>query len=424
MVIFKGFEILVYDKKGSGKSDKMRGIFINSSTYYTGATLKYKKSNVKRKRKIPESPIKFNIESMDPLGQGVSILDKKPCFIPKTLPGEKGTASITKISKGVAFAQLEILDLTADNRTESKCEHFSQCPGCHYLHTDYENELNYKKKALQHHLNRLDVVSPELTVSPADKRFGYRNRMQLHYRHKYIGMVDGKTNKVIEIPKCLLLNEELKAVFSKLYKDKNWTEEHSGEGHCELFMNKDGDARVEWNQPYAHGGFSQVNATMNEVLRDVVVQAINGDGTSQNSKNLLLDLFSGNGNLSDKVTSNNPLVERVMIDYSPERVNLEELNFVHLDLYSETALRTFKARSETSSYDTFIVDPPRKGFINLSEWVETFNPKQIVYASCNASTMIRDVQKLVKKYKIKNVHLIDLFPGTYHYETLITLSIR
>ncbi|MFT6300520.1 MAG: 23S rRNA (uracil1939-C5)-methyltransferase, partial [Saprospiraceae bacterium] len=109
---------------------------------------------------------------------------------------------------------------------------------------------------------------------------------------------------------------------------------------------------------------------------------------------------------------------------SPERVNLEELNFVHLDLYSETALRTFKARSESSSYDTFIVDPPRKGFSNLFEWVKEFNPKQIVYASCNAATMVRDLQKLFKEYEIKSIHLIDLFPGTYHYETVVTLSLR
>lgn len=424
LVVFKVVEILVYGKKDSRKGAKMRGIFINSRTYYTGTTLKYKKSNVKRKRKIPESPIKFMIESMDPLGQGVSIIDKKPCFIPKTLPGEKGTAVITKVSKGVAFAQLEVVDLVADNRSESKCEHFSQCPGCHYLHTDYENELNYKKKALQHHLSRLDVAGPDVKVSPADERFGYRNRMQLHYRHKYIGMVDGKTNKVIEIPKCLLINKKLKTVFSKLYKNKSWAEDHVGEGHCELFINKEGDAGVEWNQPYAHGGFSQVNPAMNEVLRDIVLEEIKGNESSQNRKNALLDLFSGNGNLSDKVISSNPLTERVMIDYSPERVNLEELNFVHLDLYSETALRTFKARSESSSYDTFIVDPPRKGFSNLFEWVKEFNPKQIVYASCNAATMVRDLQKLFKEYEIKSIHLIDLFPGTYHYETVVTLSLR
>ena len=384
--------------------------------------MKYKKNNIKLKRKITQSAIKFEINSMDPLGQGVAIVDKKPCFISKTLPGETGTATLTKASKGVKFARLETLDVTADNRKSSECEHFDSCPGCHYLHTDYESELGYKTQALKHHLQRFDVDIPEIMVSPAQKRLGYRNRVQLHYRHKYIGMIDGTTNNVIEVPKCLLLSKELKTELDKLYNDKSWTENHAAEGHCELFLTESG-AGIEWNKPYAHGGFSQVNSAMNEVLKTAVFNEIGDNKAREGAKNTLLDLFSGNGNLSNMIVTDNPLVERVMVDFAPDRVNLEKLNFVHLDLFSETALRTFRARSEYSKYDMFIVDPPRKGFTGLQQWANTFNPKQIIYVSCNAATMVRDLQKLVHKYTIKKIHLIDLFPGTYHYETVITLSL-
>ena len=92
---------------------------------------------------------------MDPLGQGVSKQAESITFIEKTLPGESGSARLRKLKKNVRFAQLESLEVTADNRTDADCEHFAQCPGCHYLHTDYLSELKYKQAALQRALGKI-----------------------------------------------------------------------------------------------------------------------------------------------------------------------------------------------------------------------------------------------------------------------------
>ena len=387
-----------------------------------------KNRRTKSKNKQVTLTLEFRVESMDSMGQGVAKIDSKPCFIAKTLPGEQGKASLTKSSKGVMFAKLDTLDITADNREEPACPHFESCPGCHYLHTDYASELAYKQQALQHHLNRLGVELPAIDVSPAVERLGYRNRIQLHYRHKYIGMMDGATNNVVEIPGCLALVPELKSVFDQLYKDKSWVAEHDGQGHCELYLTNDG-VSVEWDQPYAHGGFSQVNNTMNEVLKASVANQVNRDEAKVET---LLDLFSGEGNLSDALVDNiavgdDSLVQRVMVDYAPDRVAQEELSFVHLDLFSESALRTFKARTEYKQFDVLLVDPPRKGFPDMAIWINAYKPKKLIYVSCNAATMVRDLQQLSglessKKYSIDHIELIDLFPSTYHYETLVTVS--
>lgn len=377
--------------------------------------------HVKPKRKLVERSLEFKVESVDPLGQGVARVEDKPCFIPKTLPGEEGRAILTKASKGVMFARLEALDITADNREEPLCKHYDSCPGCHYLHTDYESELYYKQQALQHHLRRLEADVPDIAVSSASERLGYRNRIQLHYRHKYIGMMDGVTNNVVEIPECLALDKGLKTAFDNLYKEKNWTVDHEGQGHCELYLTEEG-VSIEWDKPYAHGGFSQVNDAMNIVLKAAVCTEAKLDQAKESETVSLLDLFSGEGNLSDLIVEGNPSLERVMVDYAPDRVNQEALNFIHLDLFSETALRTFKARSEYQKFDVLLVDPPRKGFGDLALWVKAFKPKKLIYVSCNAATMVRDLQQLTGKYSIDHVGLIDLFPGTYHYETLVTVS--
>ncbi len=378
--------------------------------------MKQRRRHVKPKQKFVERVLEFTIESMDSMGQGVAKIDNKPCFIPKTLPGEEGKAILTKASKGVMFARLASLDITADNREEAACKHFESCPGCHYLHTDYQSELLYKHQALDNHLKRLTAPVPVVKVVPAEERLGYRNRIQLHYRHKYIGMIDGVTNNVLEIPTCLAIDERLKVAFDELYDDRSWTEEHEGHGHCELYLTEEG-VSVEWDQPYSHGGFSQVNEAMNRVLKEAVLNELKDDAVST-----LLDLFSGEGNLSDPVVESNDAIDRVMVDYAPDRVKHESLSFIHLDLFSETSLRAFKARCEHKQFDVILVDPPRKGFTDLALWVKALKPKKLIYVSCNAATMVRDLQQLTGKFTIDQVSLIDLFPGTYHYETLVSVS--
>ena len=375
-----------------------------------------KSRRAKSGRNPAERALQFEIESMDPMGQGVAKIDGKPCFIPKALPGEQGQATLTKASKGVLFAKLDALDISADNRQEPQCKHFASCPGCHYLHTDYQSELRYKQQALQHHLNRLEADVPTVELSPAEQRLGYRNRIQLHYRHKYLGMVDGASNNVVEIPECQAIDERLRTAFDELYNDKAWIDDHEGQGHCELYLTEDG-VSVEWDQPYAHGGFSQVNDVMNGVLKKAILNQVKSDELGS-----LLDLFSGEGNLSDPILESNESMDRVMVDYAPERVSQEELSFIHLDLFSDSALRLFKARTEYQRFDVLLVDPPRKGFPDLALWIKAFKPKKLIYVSCNAATMVRDLQQLTGKYSIDHIELIDLFPGTYHYETVVTVS--
>lgn len=378
--------------------------------------MKQRRRHTKPKKKFIERALEFAIENMDSMGQGVAKVDNKPCFIPKTLPGETGIATLTKASKGVMFARLKSLDITADNREEPACVHFESCPGCHYLHTDYQSELLYKQQALDNHLKRLSAPVPEVEVVPTEQRLGYRNRIQLHYRHKYIGMIDGVTNNVLEIPECLAIDERLRTAFDELYNDKSWTEDHEGNGHCELYLTEEG-VGVAWDKPYAHGGFSQVNEPMNRVLREAVLKTLKDDEVDT-----LLDLFSGEGNLSDPIVEGNDAIKRVMVDYAPERVKQESLSFIHLDLFSETSLRAFKARCEHKQFDVILVDPPRKGFADLALWVKALKPKKLIYVSCNAATMIRDLQQLSGKYVIEQISLIDLFPGTHHYETLVTIT--
>jgi 23S rRNA (uracil1939-C5)-methyltransferase len=373
------------------------------------------------KRRYRKSPVKnqtveFEIDHIDPLGQGVSKKAGNITFVAGTLPGETGTALVYKRAKGVQFARLQQLDIAADNRVEPECPHFNQCPGCQFLHTDYESELVYKKTTLARALGVLGVSEEDIDVVPAPRRLSYRNRVQLHYRHKYIGMLDTVSNEVLEVPQCKIMRQEIRPEFDQLYQG-GWTGDHSGHGHCELYF-KSGEVSVRWDEDYAHGGFSQVYEEMNLELQQRVQAQMKELGVT-----CLLDLFSGSGNLSDTFASSGG--KRVLIDsYFDTSDKVRPGNFHQMDLYDEHTLPGFTRKSGSSGFDALLVDPPRRGFPELHRWVKKIKPRYVIYVSCNASSLVRDLRNLGTRFRFKSIQLLDLFPATSHFETLVVLEMR
>jgi 23S rRNA (uracil1939-C5)-methyltransferase len=371
--------------------------------------------------------VDFVIDHLDPLGQGVSKrIDAKNkstiTFVPKTLPGEQGKAQVIKSAKGVEFAALISLSKTSAQRIVAECPHYARCSGCDYLHVSYADELAFKKSALLFLLRSFDLKEDAIDVIGAPERFGYRNRVQLHYRHKYLGLIDANSDQVLEIPQCKLLSPLVKQEMEQLYTDKRWLEQHSGRGHVELYE-KAGEVFTEWNQPYASGGFSQVNSAMNQVLCEWLEKHFKTSTFSN-----LLDLFSGHGNLSDALIRDRT-VQRQLVDTSPWPESTPAEHYLQLDLYDEEALPRFLRRATLKHADVLLLDPPRKGFAPLVQWSNQLKPKTIAYVSCNPVTLARDLQILMKEqkktaYRISQVALLDMFPGTHHFETVVVLENR
>jgi len=355
--------------------------------------------------------IHFQIENIDGLGQGVSKPNSEVHFIAKTLPGETGTARVLKQKKNVSIARVDALDIASDHRVEPSCAHFEQCPGCHFLHTDYSNELELKKSVLENSFRKIELPQGGIQVSRAPQRQHYRNRLQLHYRHKYLGMVDGLLDQVVEIPECQILMPQLQEHLHALYEDKSWTEEHSGNGHCEIYW-QDDRVNISWDKPYADGGFTQVNQAVNEMLIDQVKQRALAVPFEH-----LLDVFSGTGNLSNPIIAEKQ-VPRRMVDLS----DVSHADFMAMNLYDEDALPRFLQRQGLKKFDLMLVDPPRKGFPALNDWVKKLKPKRLIYVSCNPASLAADVRSLTGKFTLLHLSLLDMFPSTYHFETVATLD--
>jgi len=71
------------------------------------------------------------------------------------------------------------------------------------------------------------------------------------------------------------------------------------------------------------------------------------------------------------------------------------------------------------------MDPPRKGstveFLNA---VNRLKPKSIIYVSCDPNTLARDLITLKSNYDIKSIQPFDMFPMTYHVETVVELKLK
>lgn len=357
--------------------------------------------------------ISFEIERLDPLGQGVSKINDKISFIPKTLPGEKGSAQLTGKKKGVHFAQAKEITNPSPERVEPECPHYAECSGCAYLHTSYALELQNKRESFERQISFSSFKESELECHAAPTRFGYRNRIQLHYdlKRKSLGYFRGKSQSIHKVNECLLPSKELKTALENLYENDSWLEQvapHAPvQGHVELY-DKDGSISTAWNQSYSSGGFSQVNEAMNSKALSLWQSFYEQSGKPKQ----VLDVFGGSGNLTRAF---NESQVTIIDSYCDESLLSKHQRFLKADLYKNPEI-------PEGPTDLLIFDPPRSGFKEACEWIEKINPKFIGYQSCFSDTMIRDLKNIGDHWKVSSIHLLDFFPGTHHYEAIIFLE--
>lgn len=354
-------------------------------------------------KKIP-----FKIEYIDNLGQGVSKINGKITIVPKSLPGEEGVATVELEKPKIEFTNLFEIHAASPKRIGPTCIHYNDCQGCHFLHTDYKNETNLKKQAYAR-LFKKWFSANDIKYISANERLGYRNRVQLHYNlsEKKIGFI--KNDSITQVPNCQIAKPEIQEQIKSLYQNEKWLEMglKKNVGHIEIYQ-KDKEVLISENHSYAAGGFSQVNESMNQALiREV------HNKKPENAK-YILDLFGGSGNLTKQLKE-----KTLVVDSFPFTPYLEaHQEFLDLNIYSKNALKILKSHI-SAPIDWLILDPPRSGLRNLNQFLEVLSPREVTYISCGPQNQVRDLSKLPKNYTIKEIIFVDLFPSTYHLETIV-----
>jgi len=378
--------------------------------------------------------INFKIDHIDPLGQGVS-KENNIAFIEKTLPGETGTAEVYRKAKGVIFGRLlspDKLEIKSESRIIPECLHYNECRACQYIHTDYKSEIKFKTESLNRMFNKVLPESAKIITHSASQRFSYRNRVQIHYdmESNDFGLISSHSRHLINASDCLLPNASVKDAVTNLYKDDNWKDfakkSNEKKGYIEVYLSP-GETipKITVNRPYAEGGFTQVNNKMGIILTDLVTEMYNK--YLDNSKKLLvLDIFGGNGNLSKRFNNS----QTTVYDFNSNSKTIPKLQgknqaYINIDLYKKDPVNQIIKSLKNKNLpipNLIVFDPPRAGVKYIDSYLKHLDVPFIFYISCDPATLKRDTLKIVEQYSIMEMHLIDLFPGTRHFETLIVFK--
>ena len=428
-------------------------------------------------RRAPKSqsigPIQtFNVEGLTHEAKGVARLQGKVTFIEGALPGETVAAQVTKNGRRFDEAVLTHIIEPSAHRVEPDCQHFHACGGCSFQHLAREKQLSAKADWLQGQLRHL-ITTQSLELL-SDTSIGYRRRARIAIDHKNGQMVLGfrgkASNDIVSIDRCVVLTDKLQAIFHSLKQALSVSTLSTQLGHVELLEDTKGvsvlfrlispvstelqaiwedwaikeNTALYWQAPkasradvttdkmryydlsnlrlkYHPQDFIQVNASMNQKM---VLQAL--DWLKPNKQDVIMDLFCGVGNFSLPLAQLSKSVIGVevqegMVEAAKEnaRLNgLDNVSFLAADL-----TKPVKNELLTQQITKVLLDPPRAGAFEFLDSLIKIGPMQILYVSCNASTLARDAEYLVAKgYRVLRVSLMDMFPQTSHVETMMLLQ--
>lgn len=353
------------------------------------------------------------------------------CFVPFTAPGDRLTARIEKASRRFLKASMVSIQEASPLRRQPVCPHFGECGGCQWQHILYETQLEAKENALRQTLRRIagfDLGPGRIEAVPSPLEYGYRSRVRFHVSDRGTpAFLAAGSGRMVEIHDCPVLAEPLRRLASD-NRGGFFPRPPGSQISFQLLL--DGTL-LHAAAGEAEIGFRQANGGINELLKRRVVLAAGKKSAASGALDGLrvLDLYCGNGNLSLPLLEGGAEVR----GYDISRPSIEEANraaggkgYRLMDAPSAAekiasgALRPFGGPPP----DIILLDPPRAGAGERAmRAVFSIGAGSVVCLSCDPSTLARDLAGAREAgYVITEACAADMFPQTYHLESLIILE--
>lgn len=392
------------------------------------------------------------IEKMDDFGRGIAYIDDKVVFVPKTIVDDIVDIKIMSEKKKYSIAKVNEIINPSKLRIPFKCPYFDICGGCSLQNVEYRIELEYKLQKINNLLKKNKIDYQVKDIIKSAKRYNYRNKVSLKIEDNIIGYYEKDTHNIVEINKCFLLNDAINDVIDDLPRlsiiNGSVIIRSNLKGELLLIiytdkLNKDGikylvnkhrisgivlndkcifgsdflvDKIDDYKFKISYNSFFQVNPYICKELFKIVK-----DYTKD--ANNLIDLYSGVGTLSIVAKENASSVLGVEI-IDNAAINAKTNAMLNgVSNISFIASDTNKIISYLEGKDFVIVDPPRSGLTSkVIEGIKKYQVKNILYVSCDPNTLMRDLNLLLTDYKIIEFKLLDMFPNTYHIESVCVLE--
>lgn len=402
----------------------------------------------------------------------------KAVFVPFSIEGERLEARIVEAKPGFSRAQIEQVISPAPERVTSGCPYFLQCGGCQYQHISYAHQLKAKASILLETLRRTAKfeLTCELQVH-ASPEWNYRNRTRLKVQaipEFALGYYKFHSHELLPVEKCPISSPLINRLIEQIWAAGRRGELTSGILEIELFADHEdkhqlmevycgpdvtaeeareiatklkvidshvvgvavfaqtgsqfedpralassGETDLQYQTKLSRyrvsaGAFFQVNRFLIDELVSIVVAGGSGE--------LVLDLYAGVG-----------LFANLLAKSFAQVIAVEASQTSHADLRHNAPREVKAVLATTEQYlgqasgirpDLVVVDPPRGGLgENVVCGLAKLNASRITYVSCDPSTLARDLRMLVGSgYRVVEAHLIDLFPQTFHIESVFHLT--
>lgn len=376
--------------------------------------------------------------------RGITKIDNKITFIPKTLPEEVVNIRITKQKKKFNEGCLTTIIEESKDRVKYICPYYDICGGCDTGHILYSKSIMYKKDMVVDIFKRYCDMDVDMDiVYDDDNIYNYRNKITLRVNDGKLALVG---ESLVNIDYCYLVNDNINKVIGILNGIcLDGIDEVIIRGTDEIMViikgNIDNDELIQilkdnvssifidgvkvfgndyvminvGNYRYAvyPDSFFQVNTKMISMLYDKVLEfAGRGDK--------LLDLYCGAGTIGIYLANNFNSVRG--IEQNESAIKGANLNKGINDIKNISFVCEKASDINEIVEDVVVVDPPRSGLDSTTiKRILDSRIERLIYVSCNPITLARDINILKDKYNLVGMSLFDMFPNTSHAECVCLL---
>jgi 23S rRNA (uracil1939-C5)-methyltransferase len=332
-------------------------------------------------------------------------------------------------------------------RVAPQCPFFGRCGGCHYQHASYEAQLDAKRAILTEELWRqakIRIDAPIATV--AGEPWGYRNRVQLHIDNGRLGYREAASHKLCAIDRCPIASPRINATIATLntmMKDPRWPRFVRS---IEIFTDEEGVQLnvIETERPVAKhffdwcaetisglmpgpldyrgefrvsgNSFFQVNRFLLDALVDAALEGAEGETA--------IDLYAGVGLFTLPMARRFRHVAAVESGAGAVRDlrwNAERAALTNIRAVQQPAEKFLAPIGQAP--DFVLLDPPRAGLgPEMVAQLIRLRPRTVTIVACDPVTLARDLAGLTGGgFRIESLTMVDLFPQTYHLETIARL---
>jgi 23S rRNA (uracil1939-C5)-methyltransferase len=422
-----------------------------------------------------KNEVTLDIDALSYGPYGIGRIDGRVLMVPQTAPGDKIVARVVEAKERFSIGEAVRVISASPARRAAPCPYIRECGGCPWQHLSYKTQLAAKQQSVDDALRRIGKLSGYdlRPIIPAAQEYNYRRRIRLQVgQAREVGFYGPSSHRLVKIDACLIAGEQLNRIMETV---RRWLRGISTEiEQLELVTGDDRNQIVvvartrngfepgddsacvsligmgpgiqglvisgdNWHKVWGEPRIVvRPSADLNLILDADVFTQVNPEGNRRILEEILkagdfqpadrvLELYSGAGNFTLAIARKTEGVlavegQRACINngkLNAQKNGINNIRWVCAPV--PKAVGDLKRRGD--KFSKIVLDPPRAGAKGIEADLAALGAGKIFYISCNPATLARDLAALDKLgYKLSTVQPIDLFPQTFHVETLAVLE--